>query len=211
MDPNANLSEIQQIAKEILEARHDQEMTDSDRLESIETSADRLATLITELDNWLLSGGFLPVTWQEVNADREKLILIRRKAKALDEKWGADEHTDTEEANELIQLILSKEDFTSMSATGRTSSGEQNNSNTPKCRHGAVGECSSCDSKMVRHKAMSANFEQVYGRTVDLFESFQGSLEQLRILGPTDDTPVTRRQLERILRGLRDSFPRVRK
>jgi hypothetical protein len=51
MDPNANLNEILEIAKRI----------DG----GIENARDilRLAELVIAMDEWLRSGGFLPITW----------------------------------------------------------------------------------------------------------------------------------------------------
>lgn len=77
MDPNENLKEQREIAKEILEARYDQEMTMEAWYRSFESSTHRLAELSQALDEWLVKGGFLPSDWDRLNQSRLELEVLK--------------------------------------------------------------------------------------------------------------------------------------
>lgn len=101
MDPNATLEEMRRISKEILEARHDQEMTPGERFRSIETSATRLAELSQGLDEWLLKGGFLPKEWADQNKDigfPEEVRDILWPEEEPDREWSMDTLDEIQQA-----------------------------------------------------------------------------------------------------------------
>jgi hypothetical protein len=56
MDPNENLKEQVEIAKDIL-------LPDASDME-LEEKAVRLAELVVALDEWIQKGGFLPEAWK---------------------------------------------------------------------------------------------------------------------------------------------------
>jgi hypothetical protein len=59
MDPNANLKEQLELAKNILEYPAQSDM------DTINGDAERLAELVLALDEWISNGGFLPKRWQK--------------------------------------------------------------------------------------------------------------------------------------------------
>lgn len=61
MDPDANLTEQRELAREIIKAIDSGKPIDADDLAH---DADRLAELVTSLDGWILKGGFLPRDWR---------------------------------------------------------------------------------------------------------------------------------------------------
>lgn len=58
MDPNATLRDIRQMVKDLAASKNTDHMLDL---------GDDLASAITQLDEWITTGGFLPHDWQEVN------------------------------------------------------------------------------------------------------------------------------------------------
>ena len=55
MDPDANLAELCELARIIIEA-------DEDEVDAAD--ARRLAELVEALDGWITGGGFLPARWR---------------------------------------------------------------------------------------------------------------------------------------------------
>lgn len=60
MDPNKNLKEQRELAKELVEDMND--MPDS----ILEPKVERLAELVCSLDEWLSKGGFFPNAWDGI-------------------------------------------------------------------------------------------------------------------------------------------------
>jgi hypothetical protein len=58
MDPNATLEELRKLV-----ARVHKDYEDPDGNGVDQDDADRLATLIESLDQWITKGGFLPKAW----------------------------------------------------------------------------------------------------------------------------------------------------
>jgi hypothetical protein len=56
MDPNANLTEMRELAQTLLDNNAD--------LSDFCAQAERLAELVQALDEWLTRGGFLPRDWK---------------------------------------------------------------------------------------------------------------------------------------------------
>lgn len=62
MDPNANLKEQRDLAKEILDMK---EVTDTDDIFRLQDRANQLSALVLGLDRWISRGGFLPTEWRK--------------------------------------------------------------------------------------------------------------------------------------------------
>lgn len=76
MDPDANLEEQRRLAARITDAidgaeEHDGELRDVGALNDIADAANRLAELVTALDQWIARGGALPKAWQRVPTPME--------------------------------------------------------------------------------------------------------------------------------------------
>jgi hypothetical protein len=73
MDPNANLREQRELAKEILHIQDNcsafGEFTYNQEQDLIQ-HAQRLAELVEALDGWIKKGGFLPDNWQVAQKGR---------------------------------------------------------------------------------------------------------------------------------------------
>jgi hypothetical protein len=61
MDPDANLREQRELTARIIRA-----LDFSEPLRAVDVN--RLAELVTALDEWLTRGGFLPVAWRQGGA-----------------------------------------------------------------------------------------------------------------------------------------------
>ena len=64
MDPNANLREQRELAREILELVDRIEYGRDARRIELSARAARLAELVEALDQWIAGGGFLPDSWE---------------------------------------------------------------------------------------------------------------------------------------------------
>lgn len=71
MDPDACLREARSVAAELLQ------------IEGDDDRAERLAELVTDLDAWIVKGGFLPRRWGGAGAADDELGLVAVVAQAL--------------------------------------------------------------------------------------------------------------------------------
>ncbi len=65
MDPTANLTEVLEIAEEILTVDEQEWKEDPATVALVADNGVRLAELVRVLDDWIQRGGFLPQQWKK--------------------------------------------------------------------------------------------------------------------------------------------------
>lgn len=65
MDPDANLAELLELARNVEDNESDVDDMSNDELRRIADDAQRLSELVCALDGWLRQGGFKPERWAD--------------------------------------------------------------------------------------------------------------------------------------------------
>jgi len=98
MDPNANLAEQRELAKEFLADRDQEEPFTASIEDGLEycSHVARLSELIVEMDEWLKKGGFVPNDWHKLSDlvnERvvKRIVEVLYPGGDLEHEHGADE------------------------------------------------------------------------------------------------------------------------